>query len=253
MDLRTHCKLAEGYFRRLLQGPWSAELVETRRALLADQVASPFFQQFDQKTNCFWEGFNGADWSLRNEWVLAQTEPAALDALRRRRELKAFYAQVKLLEEEVPRRLEMEKLGTGRRLGALPFAVAAAEITKPDDSQTVRTFLDAFEPAQAVVAQALAAVRAKDRKAFAALFAPQVTDQVRERSFDELAKRLAQGFGLDACPRYLLSADEVEDNAKALAERGQFVGCLRRAKDRSGVKQLPNLIWLDGRWQLLKI
>jgi len=247
-SVKDHCKRMQAYFTRLEARAYGSDLLAARRDMLEDLVLTPFFQQFDHKTNCFWEFSPGPVSRLRTAWLKARSRLQADDLQRRYREVAVFQSQIKLLEEAVPRQLEMEKLGTGRRLSEVPFSVEATQVPRPDPSPAVKAYLDAFPAASKVVLQALAAT---DQASLQAVFAASVEARHVASAFKELAAWRKQGFDLDACPVYLLDPEEIEENARLLAERKRFKTCLRRSRGDFASREFLQLERVGDGWKVI--
>ncbi len=242
-----YCQRMKAYFDRLEARAYGADVLAARRDLLEDLVLTPFFQQFDHKTNCFWQHSAGATSRLRSVWIRSEGQLQADDVRRRMAEAATMHTQIKLLEEAVPRHLEMEKLGTGRRLTKVPFPVEAASVPRPARSPKADAYLEAFRVAEQVIAKALAA---KDRKAFGALFASDIKKSKVDSFWRNLNARRKQGYELAPCGDYLLRPDEVERNAEYLAKRERVRGCLKRWNDSIAMRRFPELVKSGDGWAL---
>ena len=232
--VKEHCQRMQAYFRRLEARAYGADVLAARRDLLEDLVLTRFFRRFDHKTNCFWQYSAGAANRLRSVWIRSAGRLQADDVRKRIAEAATFHDQIKLLEEAVPRHLEMEKLGTGRRLSKVPFEVEAPGVPRPTSSPAVKAYLDAFEAAGEVIGKALAA---KDQKAFGALFAKSVKASKVASAWRDLNNRRKQGYQVAPCGEYLLKPEEIERNAAYLGKQAKLRGCLKRWNDSIAMRR----------------
>lgn len=233
------CDALRDYLSRLAEEPYTQELVEERRALLEDLALSRFMRHFDHKRGCFWQHESRTANKIVSTIHRAENDAQARAVRRRLSELLQLKEQIHLLEEAYPRALEMEKMGTGRRLGGLPFEVEPAPVEEPEDTQAVRSLRRAYAEATDVLAAALQAVREDDQEAFLALFTPK-TDENRHRSepekvFDRLREQRAQGHRFELCPLGIRSAASVEVMARRLEKSGVLIGLWRILRDGGGV------------------
>lgn len=247
-SVAEHCRRLRAYFERLEARAYAADVLAGRRALLADLVATQFYKRFYSKTNCFWQHAPGPRSRLRAAWLRSSSRIEAADRLRRIHEADTFKGQIELLEEAVPRHFEMQKLGTGRRLTEVPFAVEAVQLPRPAGGDALEAYQKAEPQARALLARALAAA---GPEAFGALFAPRVDERVVRRGWRELQRRREQGFALEPCPAYLYYPAEMEDNARRLRQKRTLRLCLRRAREDFVTRDFVELERDGERWRLV--
>ena len=85
-----------------------------------------------------------------------------------------------------------------------------------------------------MLGEALEAAKKKRKKKFLALWTPE--DPKRSRSspgykYDGVTGYWKNGYSVDLCPVFLLSASEIDKRARRYSEDGVLEGCYRRRKD----------------------
>lgn len=256
MHVRELCKVAKRYADSLQKNDFTAARVADRKRILEDLLYTPFLKQFDEKVGCVqsWGGRVRA--TLFRMLYAATTEAQATDLRRRILEWSEMERLSALLVEAYHVGFEKEKNGAGSRPSQLPFRIEAREPDPPENTEAVRRFLDDYESAQKTLAAALQAASKKDQKRFTALWTPE--DPKRSRTsisyvYDSASDYEKNGYAIDLCPAFVLSASEVEDSAARYAKDGSLEGCFRRTKgdyvtrDRVYLRKIGSR-WLVDRW-----
>jgi hypothetical protein len=250
MDRETFCRLNQAYVDQLLK-PYDSRLVDMRREILADFVITPFKRQFVGKQTCIWPHQGRMSNVLKTQLNLAETREQALDAKRRYWEYGKFIDQVKLLEDEYVRGLEMEKNGTGRRLAAVPFKIEETALPVPPDTPQVRAYREIYAEAIQVLARALEAAKKGDQKAFVKLFTPRdpaVSRTKPESAFNELAGKIKNGYSIQICPLEVYSVSDIEAAASRYPERKRVDGCWRYVKGTYAGTDTVRIVKHKGKW-----
>ncbi|MBW1811361.1 MAG: hypothetical protein JRJ87_24445 [Deltaproteobacteria bacterium] len=257
MSVDEFRKVCGKYMKLAGSAPYNPKLVELRRTLLEDLVFTPYKTLFDRKRPYFWDAAARVFNAIKIQAYSADTQEQTGDAKKRLVDVGAFYDQIKILEEEYPRRLAMETNGTGRRLSELPFKVATAVVPVLDDTQQNRVYKKAYQEATKIMAKALKAAERNDEKAFFGFFTAK-TDKNRNRAkpksaFMRLRNELKNGYQLKICPLFIRPRKEVEVSAKIYQTRGYLEVCWRKTKQsfvsRNNVQMLKiDKSWLIDRW-----
>lgn len=207
------CKRMQEYLDGASRAPYTGTLVELRRTLLTDLVATQYQMVFDQKRSCFWSSHGRTQGELRLQRYRAGDDEAAFDVWRRAREFDAMAEALTLLAEAYPRGLEMEKNGTGRRLEELPFAVREEAPDRPEHIPGYATYRQAYLEALPLLKQALSLVERNDPKAFAALFSnpdPKCASRNPPSIMESLRQTRKTGFVLEPCPPLAMGRADLE-------------------------------------------
>lgn len=233
-DPRVFCREIEAYLDRLKTPPYAEALMELRRGLLEDLLATRFQRDFDEKRGCYWDRQRWRQTEVRREMLRARTEPDALDARRRLAESIEMARNVEVLQEAWLTGLAKEKSGAGRRPDALPFPVREGMLSPAPDGDAGRRLAEDWAGATKVLARALAAARKGDEAGFVALFTPD--DPKRSRTspgyvYDSVRSGMDGGYAIDPCPRFILAGSELEDRLEAQKEDGHLEVCVRKIKD----------------------
>jgi len=253
MDVKTFCEKNEEYTDLLLEPPYSPELVKKRAVLLEDFVLTPFKRVFDRKRPCIWQLQGKVSNALSHQFKTANDRAAALDAKRRMAEYWKFIEEVKLVQDEYARGLEMEKLGTSKRLSGLPFEVKEAVPSTLPDEPGMRAYRKAYDEAISVVERALKAVKQGKKKVFISLFAPPGKRHERYKPgafYKELRRKHSQGFKISTCPLAIMPIDDVERAREKFEANSEVEVCWRRVKKHVAIRDGMWLRKLPAGWRI---
>lgn len=241
------CRQAIAYVADLKAGPMRPALTTTRQRLLRDLLAAPYQQQFDRKRSCFFKPSGTVESVVQTALFGATAPQQAMDARLRYAEWATFRQQLDLLVEAYSRGLEMEKLGTGPRLTALPFAVEPPTARQPAPSAAQAAYEAAYSEGQQLLAAVLQAVRDNNEAAASQLFVP---GPAAARAIRRLRGFLERDDGLDPAPLFVLRSGDVEDYHDRFGARHELVVPLRRQSRGAVMFDHPVLVQHQGQWRI---
>lgn len=257
MLVREFCKAAGRYAKMLQKEKYSSKMVDTRRSLLEDALFTKFLKQFDEKMGCLRSHGGRTSSKLYGDLRRSTTKEDADDRRRRLLEWRELDRLAELLIEAYHVGFEKEKHGAGSRPAELPFDVVAREPDVPENSESVRRFLDDYQSAQQTVKGALDAARQNKERTFRKLWTPE--DPKRSRTsigyvFKTVSGYKKNGYETDLCPIFIISASDIEKSAARYEKTKVIEGCFRRQRkdyvttDRVKLKNPSGSKWLIDRW-----
>ncbi|NMB74528.1 MAG: hypothetical protein GYA21_05300 [Myxococcales bacterium] len=254
METGEFCKRMQEYLDGASRAPYAGALVELRRTLLSDLVATQYQMVFDQKRSCFWSSHGRTQGLLRLQRYRAGDDEAAFDVWRRAKEFDAMAESLTLLAEAYPRGLEMEKNGTGRRLEELPFAVREEVPERPEQIPGYAPYRQAYLEALPLLKQALSLVERDDSKAFAALFShadPRRANRDPPSIMENLRHTRKTGFALEPCPPLAMGWSDLASAIERFQKTKELGLCYRKV--RSDYVSIERILFVhDGKaWRLL--
>ncbi len=254
MEPGEFCQRMQEYLDGASRAPYAGALVELRRTLLSDLVATQYQMVFDQKRSCFWSSHGRTQGLLRLQRYRAGDDEAAFDVWRRAKEFDAMAEALTLLAEAYPRGLEMEKNGTGRRLEELPFSVREEAPERPEQIPGYAPYRQAYLEALPLLKQALSLVERDDSKAFAALFShadPRRANRDPPSIMENLRHTRKTGFTLEPCPPLAMGWSDLGSAIERFQKSKELGLCYRKVKDE--YVSIERIFFIhDGKtWRLL--
>lgn len=223
------------YASQLLEGQARRTPLPQRGAILRDLLLTPFSNELDRKLACIEDRHPKLSEQLTDRRLAADTPESAERARIAELEWAAARTEVKLVVEAYQTGLEKEKLGTGARPIALPFAMSNVVVPALPKRPDVDGYVESFRAGAAVLGEALAAVASSKKAAFVTLFGGGKEARARDpRDVYVDVLRFGEKAALSACPVFVLDPGDVLREAKAFRERGRLVAFVRKVETKTG-------------------